>query len=99
MVGRNRFIGPAFTKMSDHPTDFAGDIPTAIKTAITGKIPGASVEAAGGGGHYTITVVSQQFEGKSMVQSQRLVLSSIAHLMSGDRAPVHAVDKLTTRAK
>jgi acid stress-induced BolA-like protein IbaG/YrbA len=85
--------------MSEHPTDFVGDIPSAIKTAIVDKIPGATVEAAGGGGHYTITVVSKEFEGKSMVQSQRLVLSAITHLMKGDRAPVHAVDKLTTRAQ
>jgi acid stress-induced BolA-like protein IbaG/YrbA len=83
--------------MSEHPTDFQGDIPTAIKSAIAEKIPGAQVEAQGGGGHYTISVVSGVFEGKSMVQSQRLVLSAIAHLMKGDRAPVHAVDKLTTK--
>jgi acid stress-induced BolA-like protein IbaG/YrbA len=83
--------------MSEHPTDFQGDIPGAIKSAITEKIPGAAVEAQGGGGHYTISVVSPVFEGKNMVQSQRLVLSAIAHLMKGDRAPVHAVDKLTTR--
>ena len=84
--------------MSDHPTDFEGDVPTAIKSAIAEKIPGAQVEAQGGGGHYTISVVSAAFEGKSMVQSQRLVLSAITHLMKGDRAPVHAVDKLTTRS-
>lgn len=83
--------------MSDHPTDFEGDIPTAIKSAIEEKIPGAKIEAQGGNGHYTISVVSAVFEGKSMVASQRLVLSAIAHLMKGDRAPVHAVDKLTTR--
>jgi acid stress-induced BolA-like protein IbaG/YrbA len=85
--------------MSDHPTDFTGDIPTAIKSAISEKIEGAVIEADGGNGHYTITVVAPVFEGKSMVQSQRLVLSAIAHLMKGERAPVHAVDKLTTRAK
>jgi acid stress-induced BolA-like protein IbaG/YrbA len=85
--------------MGDHPTDFVGDIPTAIKSAIAEKIEGAVIEADGGNGHYTITVVAAVFEGKSMVQSQRLVLSAIAHLMKGDRAPVHAVDKLTTRAK
>ena len=37
------------------------------------------------------------FAGKSMLESQRLVYGAIAHLMKGDGAPVHAVDKLTTR--
>ena len=83
--------------MSDHPTDFTGSVPEAIKTAIVGQIPDAVVEASGGGGHYTIKVESPVFAGKSMLQSQRLVYSAIAHLMSGDRAPIHAVDSLVTR--
>jgi len=50
----------------------------------------------GGGGHFTIVVTSPVFAGKSRVESQRLVLSAIAHLMRGDRAPAHAVDSLRT---
>jgi acid stress-induced BolA-like protein IbaG/YrbA len=84
--------------MSDHPTDFQGSIPDAIKKAILEKIEGAEVEVQGGGGHFTISVVSPVFEGKSMLASQRLVYGAITHLMSGDRAPVHAVDSLKTRA-
>jgi len=83
--------------MSDHPTDFLGSIPDAIKSAILEKIPGASVTVGGGGGHYTIDVVSPVFAGKSKVESQRLVYGAITHLMKGDLAPVHAVDSLTTR--
>lgn len=83
--------------MSHHPTNFEGSIPDAIKEAILEKIPGAQVEAAGGGGHYTIEVVSPVFEGKNMLQSQRLVLGAIKHLMAGDMAPVHAVDSIKTR--
>jgi len=37
------------------------------------------------------------FAGKSRLESQRLVLGSIKHLMAGDLAPVHAVDRLGTR--
>jgi stress-induced morphogen len=72
----------------------------AITSAILEKIPGARVVVGlgSGGGHYTIEVVSGVFEGKSMLESQRLVYGAIAHLMKGDGAPVHAVDKLTTRA-
>ncbi len=73
-------------------------ISAAIKTAIVEKIPDAVVEVApGSGGHFTLDVVSPVFAGKSMVESQRLVLSAIAHLMRGDGAPVHAIDHLKTR--
>jgi len=83
--------------MSDHPTDFQGSITDAIREAIASNIPDAKVEVSGGGGHYTIAVVSAVFEGKRMLESQRLVYSAITHLMSGDNAPVHAVDSLTTK--
>jgi len=83
--------------MSDHPTDFQGSIPDAIKQAILDTITGAEVEVQGGGGHFTIAVVSPVFAGKSMLESQRLVYGAITHLMTGERAPVHAVDRLETR--
>jgi len=83
--------------VSDHPTDFVGSVEDAIRTAIVEKIPDAKVEVAGGGGHYTIGVISTVFAGKNMLESQRLVLGAIKHLLAGERAPVHAVDKLTTR--
>ncbi|MFO0678344.1 MAG: BolA/IbaG family iron-sulfur metabolism protein [Polyangiaceae bacterium] len=83
--------------MSSHPTDFKGSVTDAIRTSIEGAIPGAVVTATGGGGHFTIEVVSSVFAGKSRLESQRLVLSAIAHLMKGDMAPVHAVDTLKTR--
>jgi len=82
--------------MSHHETDFPGDVHQAIRDAIEKVIPDATIVVGGGGGHFTIEVVSPVFEGKSMLQSQRLVLGAIAHLMKGDRAPVHAVDRLTT---
>jgi acid stress-induced BolA-like protein IbaG/YrbA len=84
--------------MSHHPTNFQGSIPDAVREAIVAKIPDAQVVVAGGGGHFTIEVVSPIFAGKGMLESQRLVLGSIKHLMAGDQAPVHAVDSLKTRA-
>jgi len=83
--------------MSDHPTDFVGSIPDAITAGIKAKIPDAVVEVNGGGGHFSIVVVSTVFAGKSMLESQRLVLGSIKHLINGAMAPVHAVDSLITR--
>lgn len=85
--------------MSDHPTDFQGDVSAAIRDAICAKVPGARVDVDGGGGHYSIGVTSPQFSGMSMLASQRLVYAAIAHLMQGDRPPVHAVDTLTTKAE
>jgi acid stress-induced BolA-like protein IbaG/YrbA len=74
------------------------DTTQAIRAAILEKIPDASVVVeAGSGGHFTIQVVSPVFAGKNMVESQRLVYGAIAHLMKGDGAPVHAIDKLTTK--
>lgn len=83
--------------MSGHFTNFQGSVPEAIREAIAEAIEDAEIEVGGGGGHYTISVVSKQFEGKSMLESQRLVYGAISHLMAGDAAPVHAVDKLVTR--
>ncbi|MEZ4365711.1 MAG: BolA/IbaG family iron-sulfur metabolism protein [Kofleriaceae bacterium] len=83
--------------MSDHPTDFVGSIPEAITAGIRARLADAVVEVSGGGGHYTIDVVSTGFADLGLLARQRLVLSAIAHLINGERAPVHAVDKLTTR--
>jgi acid stress-induced BolA-like protein IbaG/YrbA len=83
--------------MSEHPTDFVGSVEDAIVAGIVAKLPDAKVKASGGGGHYTIDVVSTAFAGKSLLESQRLVLGAIKHLINGAMPPVHAVDVLTTR--
>jgi len=83
--------------MSHHPTNFAGDVKVAIKTAVEAAIAGSSAEVAGGGGHFEIIVTSAAFAGQSLLNKQRMVLTAIAHLMKGDSAPVHAVDKIETR--
>ena len=84
--------------MSSHPTDSQGAITDIIREAIEHEIPDSSAEVGGGGGHFTIEVVSPVFAGKSMLESHRLVYAAIAHLMTGNAAPVHAVDNLKTRA-
>ncbi len=82
--------------MSSHPTHFQGSVTEAIEAAVRAAIPDARVAASGSGGHYVVEVISPVFEGKGTLARHRLVLTSIAHLMSGDMAPVHAVDKLIT---
>ena len=69
-----------------------------LHEAISTKLPGSTVEVTiGTPGHYTLDVTSSEFEGKSLLAKQRLVYSAITHLMGGDDAPVHAIDKLHTR--
>lgn len=82
--------------MSSHPTDFSGSVVDALREAIESSIPDSKAQVRGAGGHFSIEVVSPAFAGKNMLQSQRLVYAAITHLMSGDMAPVHAVDSLTT---
>lgn len=72
----------------------------AIRQAIEQSIQGSTVEVevGAGAGHYNVTVTAAIFAGKPMVQAHRLVYSAIAHLMDGDSAPVHAIDRLRTLA-
>jgi acid stress-induced BolA-like protein IbaG/YrbA len=83
--------------MSDHATDFVGDVGEAIRSSVTAKLPDAKVTVAGGGGHWTIEVISTAFAGKSLLEQQRLVLGAIKHLINGAAPPVHAVDSLVTK--
>ena len=53
---------------------------------------------AGGAGHYEVSVVSEVFRDKSMVQQHQLVYRAITPLMTGAAAPVHAIDRLLTQA-
>jgi acid stress-induced BolA-like protein IbaG/YrbA len=83
--------------VSFHATSFVGDVRAAIKNAVETAIPGARCEATGGGGHFEIVVTASAFAGQSLLNKQRMVLNAIAHLMKGEDAPVHAVDKIETR--
>ncbi len=77
----------------------ADGVPEQIETAIRGALPDAQVTVkAGGAAHYELAVVSEAFRGKSMVQQHQLVYRAITPLMAGDAPPVHAIDRLTTKA-
>ncbi len=67
-----------------------------LREAIAAALPEAEIQVSGGGGHFEIRVVSAAFEGKRALAKQRLVYDAIAHLMTGETAPVHAVDRLVT---
>ena len=67
-----------------------------VRRAVALAFPDAEVEVSGAGGHFEIRVVAAEFAGKNRLARHRLVLRSIATLMQGDAAPVHAVDRLDT---
>lgn len=70
-----------------------------IVTAVEKELVGAAVKAREASpGHFEIEVIWDGFTGKSELEKQRTVLRCIKSLMHGDAAPVHAVDKLITRA-
>jgi len=73
------------------------DVQAELERAIAEAFPDARVEvAARSPGHFEIRVVSASFEGQSRVVQQQRVYAAIAHLMKGDAAPVHAIDRLQT---
>jgi acid stress-induced BolA-like protein IbaG/YrbA len=75
----------------------AGGVAEQLRKALADAFPGDEVEVTGGGGgHFELRVVSRAFAGKSRVQQQQLVYAAIAHLMAGDSAPVHAIDRMQT---
>ncbi len=75
-----------------------GQVCAAVKAALETGIGGSeAIVRMGSPGHFEIEVTSAAFAGKSRLESQRMVLSSIKHLMAGQAAPVHAVDKMITR--
>jgi len=66
-----------------------------IRCAIETEIHDCRVQVTGNGRHFEIDAVSPSFEGKTPVAKKRMVYKAIAHLMGGDDAPVHAIDRLT----
>jgi stress-induced morphogen len=73
------------------------DVEERLRAAIAEALPGAIVEArAAGPGHFELRVVAEAFRGRSRLQQHQLVYGAIAPLMTGDAAPVHAIDRLVT---
>ena len=68
-----------------------------IKRLIETALPSAEVKVSGSGGHYRVSVVSELFQGKTMLNQHRLVYGAIAPLMNGPAAAVHAIDFMETK--
>ena len=84
------------------PEEIASQLERAIRDGLSvsdsesGSASDIAVRTAGPG-HFEIEVVSAAFEGLSRVKQQQVVYATIKHLMAGDTAPVHAIDRMVTR--
>jgi stress-induced morphogen len=75
----------------------ASDTARDLEREISSAFPDAAVQVhANSPGHFEIRVVSASFAQQSRVVQQQRVYAAIAHLMKGDAAPVHAIDRLLT---
>jgi acid stress-induced BolA-like protein IbaG/YrbA len=84
-------------KSSPSSPQEARDVADQMRDSIGRAIDGARIEVTPvSPGHFEILVESSVFADKSRVAQQQLVYGAIAHLMSGDPAPVHAIDRLRT---
>ena len=73
----------------------SSDISSEIKQRIEQSIANSQAEVlCGGNRHYSLTVVSDTFDGLSQVKQHQLVYATIKDLMAGDDAPVHAMDQM-----
>jgi len=59
-----------------------------LETLIKSGIPDAEVTVKGDGDHFEATVVSPQFEGRSMVQQHQMVYGTLGDRMGGE---IHAL--------
>ena len=61
----------------------------AVKALIEQGLPGADVEVSGDGRHFEATVISDQFEGQSLLQRHRMVNAAVEKQISNDE--LHAL--------
>jgi stress-induced morphogen len=70
--------------------------PAQVETMIKAGLPDATVQVmdlTGGGDHYQVTVVSSEFEGKSLIQQHQLVYRAVQQAMSTEA--IHALSLKT----
>ena len=66
--------------------------PDQVQSMVKAGLPDAQVQIqdlTGGGDHYQVTVISSQFEGRSLVQQHQLVYSAVSQAMSSEA--IHAL--------
>ncbi len=66
-----------------------------IEALIKTGIPDARVKVAGDGRHFETSVVSEAFEGKSLIQRHRMILATVESLIASDE--LHALSITSSR--
>lgn len=85
-------------KILSSPPPEPEEVALQLGEAIRKALPGAEVEVrVGSPGHFELAVASRALAGLNRVKQQQTVYAAIAHLMAGDSAPVHAIDRMTIR--
>lgn len=75
--------------------------PVQVEAMIKAGLPDAQVQVedlTGGGDHYQVTVVSSQFEGRSLVQQHQLVYGAVREAMSSEAIHALALKTYTPNA-
>lgn len=63
--------------------------PDKVKELIEAGLPGAKAEVTGDGRHFEATIVSEAFEGKSLIQQHRMVKDTVKAQIASDE--LHAL--------
>lgn len=63
--------------------------PEKIKSLIEAGLPDAQVEVTGDGEHFDALVISKEFEGKSLIARQRMVMATVREQI--DSGELHAL--------
>lgn len=66
-----------------------------VKELVESRLPGAIAEVTGDGRHFEISVISEQFAGKSLIQRHRLVLDTVQAEIASDE--LHALSISSTK--
>ena len=62
---------------------------SAVKTLIEQGMPGSRVEVTGDGRHFEAIVISDAFEGKSLLERHRMVMATVHEQIASDE--LHAL--------
>ena len=68
-----------------------------IEKLIKTGIPDAQVKVTGDGRHFEASVVSDAFEGKSLIQRHRMILATVASQIEADE--LHALSITSSRTQ
>ena len=66
-----------------------------VEKLITAGLPGCKVTVTGDGRHFEAVVVSKEFEGKTLLQRQRMVMQTVRAQIESDELHALSIRTLT----